>query len=348
MNTTPPGSRAPGGASAAALERTTQFSALLQQGPLEFLLGAKVSPSMRALRYSQDDEELAVVDLVLATFYKYVSLKTPSSERPHELLEDVIADACPHSLLWCEAHSVLGVYCADSDDLARAMPHFRCAVEGYAARGRDDGLAVTFVRHARAMAEHGAEREARQSLWRAEAHLAGVERELYRHYVQLVRAQCLCLDGQMQAAVSAVAELRGGAALHPDLDPVARSLEYAAAVDAGDDERAETLWQGLHDSGDELAPLDLIASRARLRSLLAADRFEAAAEWLRQHLQGAPLAANRGKRRLIDELLRGRSPASMPAPLSALFAALLSSVDTESQQSAKSGLNLYLSLREEG
>jgi len=119
------------GVSAVSFEKTILFSGLLEQGPLEFFLGAKVSPSLRALRYAHHDEEMAFVDLVLATYYKYILRKAPASERPRELLHDIIADSSPGSLLSAEAHSLLGVYFADIDDFQHAIFHFQQAVDGW-------------------------------------------------------------------------------------------------------------------------------------------------------------------------------------------------------------------------
>ena len=328
------------GASAASLEKTIQFSTLLKQGPLEFYLGAEVSASLRALRYAHEDEEMAFVDLVLATFYKYVQRKSPASERPQEMLQDVIMDASPNSLLFAEAHSVLAVYFADSDDLDKSIHHFQHAVDAYRLRDRDDALAVCFARHSLAMFEHGEQRAAIRSLMQAESFASKVDRPLYRQYCQFVRLHGLYLQGRIEQAARGAKELLSQSDLGPVFHSRLLALEYAGSVQANEMELAEVQWQALQKEGHAQSPLGLIASRARARYFLSQQNFTEAAEVTLHFLQNAPLASNRTKRLLINELMNSEAFKEMPESLSSLFSSLLSAIDIESKRSSSCDVNL--------
>lgn len=328
------------GSSTVSLEKTIQFSALLNQGPLEFYLGAEVSPSLRALRYAHEDEEMAFVDLVLATFYKYVQRNAPASERPQEMLQDVVMDASPNSLLFAEAHSVLGVYFADSDDLDRSLHHFQKAVDAYRSRERDDALAVCFARHSLAMFEHGEQRAAIRSLMRAESFASKVDRPLYRQYCQFVRLQGLYLQGRIEQAARGAKELLSECELGPVFNARLFALEFAGSVQTGEMEQAELQWQGLQNMGHAQSPQGVIASRARTHFCLSQHKFTEAAEVTLRFLQSAPLASNRNKRMLIDELMNSDAVQEMPESLSSLFEGLLLAVDIESKPSCSCDVNL--------
>lgn len=328
------------GSSTVSLEKTIQFSALLKQGPLEFYLGAEVSPSLRALRYAHEDEEMAFVDLVLATFYKYVQRKAPVSERPQEMLQDVVIDASPNSLLFAEAHSVLGVYFADSDDLDNSLHHFQKAVDAYRVRERDDALAVCFARHSLAMFEHGEQRAAIRSLMRAESFASEVDRPLYRQYCQFVRIQGLYLQGRVEQAAIGAKELLSQSDMGPVFHSRLLALELAGSVHVGDMGLAEIQWQALQSAGHAKSPQGMIASRARAQYFLSQQKFTEAAEVTLHFLQNAPLASNRTKRLLIDELMSSSALKEMPEAVSSLFDGLLLSVDIESKPICSCDVNL--------
>ena len=335
------------GSSSVPLEKTIQFSALLKQGPLEFYLGAEVSPSLRALRYAHEDEEMAFVDLVLSTFYKYVQRKAPASERPQEMLQDVVMDASPNSLLFAEAHSVLGVYFADSDDLDKSMHHFQKAVDAYRFRDRDDALAVCFARHSQAMFEHGKQKAAIRSLMRAESFASRVERPLYRQYCQLVRIQGLYLQGGIEQAARGAKALLSDCDLGPVFHSTLLALKLAGSVQAGEMELAELQWQGLQNAGHAQSPQGSIASRARVHYFLSQQKFTEAAEIALLFLQNAPLASNRSKKMLIDELMSSDDVKGMPESLSSLFEGLLFAVDIESKPNSSCDVNLVCHPRDE-
>ena len=335
------------GSSAVSLEKTIQFSALLKQGPLEFYLGAEVSPSLRALRYAHEDEEMAFVDLVLATFYKYVQRKSPASERPQEMLQDVVMDASPNSLLFAEAHSVLGVYFADGDELDKSLHHFQKAVDAYRLRERDDALAVCFARHSLAMFEHGEQRAATRSLMRAESFASVVDRPLYSQYCQFVRLQGLYLQGRVEQAAFGAKELLSQSDMGPVFHSRLLALEYAGSVHGGDMALAEIQWQALQSVGHLKSPQGLIASRARAQYFLSQQRFTEAAEVTLHFLQNAPLASNRTKRLLIDELMSSRALKEMPESVSSLFDGLLLAVDIESKPICSCDVNLVCHPRDD-
>lgn len=321
---------------------TVHFSNLLDQGPIEFFLGAEVSPSIRALRYSHNDEQMSYVDLALAAYYKYVVRKASPNERPHDMLHDVIDDATPKSMLWAEGHSLLAVYYADDGLLERAMYHFQRAVDAYQIRERDDALAVCFVRHSLSMSDYGYFRAAARSLLHADSFAANVERPVYRQVCQLARLQSMFLQGRVSQAAQGAFELQQAENLNPTLKKRLLALQYAGSVEARNEPAIEAFWQQLQQPNRASAPRGLIVARVRVRYLLMCGLFSEAAELALQVLQETPLSPLCTKRALLAELMSSEALSRIPKPLQQLFSRWIDSVDSEIQQ--VSGLDVNLNV----
>jgi|GEM_PF-6040217 len=319
---------------------TLHFSNVLRDGPFEFYLGAEVSPSLRALRYSYDEEQMSFVDLALTLYYKYIVRKAPANERPIDMLHDIIDDASPKSMLWAEAHSVLGVYYADDGRLERAVHHFQQAVDAYQLRGRDDGLVVCFTRHSMAMLEHGMHRAAARSLLKAESFASKIDRPVYRQVCQLTRLQGMFYEGRLQQAAKGARELSESNNLGAGLGARLIALQYAGHVEAGNEHSSEEYWQLLLHSAHERAPRGLIATKTRVRYLLKKQQFSDAAEVILSFLQDAPLISTRCKRGLLNDLMTHEAIGGLPHPLMSLFEGWLQSVDVETQQDPSIDVNL--------
>lgn len=299
------------------------FAEQLKLGPLEFLQAAEASPSLRAMRYTFESEQVLYLDLALASYYKFATQRAPANERLNELLQDIIDDAPHNSLVSAEANCLLAVYQADEGDLSGSVQRYQRAIDVYAAVGRADALAVCFARHALTLYEHGYHREADRSLLEAQQFAAASAKPLYVQYCQLVGSLGAIYQGRAEAAAKSARALSASVCLGPGDRALYQAMQFRIAVERDDLAATESAWQALLQLQAKGIPVGAIATRTRVALLLKQGQFTDATDVVLHFLHGSPLASAVSKHQLMLDLIKHPSSAVMADSVKALFEELL-------------------------
>ncbi len=315
---------------------------LLQSGPLEFFLGAEVSPSLRALRFTCDDAQLSSVDLALAVYHKFVLCNAAAHENPKDILLSLVNSVSPNSSQFAETHSLLGVYFADEGDFEQSVYHYQQAANTYLAQERNDGLLVCLVRHSISMSENGRDGPAAVSLMQAMSLAPTVDRLIYTQYCQLAHLHGLYYRSQLIQAGHGAAELRTESCLGPVFSFQLLAMQYAGLVEQKDFHNAVKLWDEIVESNLYRLERCNIATHARIRFLLQTESFSEASEVALVYLRSAKFVSDNLRHTVIRELTDSPEVSDLPESLGLMFQSLMRSFEIASHQNERIDLNLDL------
>lgn len=310
-----------------------RFQQLLRLGPLEFLFDAQISASLRASKRALEPDQAWLIDLALSSSSKYLKACSLGSEQPTQLLRSLLDDPSSDSLLRSEAHSLLGVYYADDDDLASSLYHFQQALTLYLKLESPEGACVCLERHASALAWASNHQAAQQSLEQALLYADNCLNSLYKHYCLVSVLQGMYLRGdKAEASVKSLQMLEKGLDLPSVILNQLHVLIYSRAVEVSDIPKAEECWQRICDQLVPGQPIDEIGAIARVEHLLLLQQFGQACEYVMQYLQYAPLRGKRSQRRLLGLLANCEQDVRLPEQFQAYFQAILRSFEMENEQ----------------